>query len=514
MSISKKVCMLSVFIVFLAGCTTSQSVSEVKKNDYYKAWDIDYSRPEKYVQQGPFTQIDRQYCTELDMIGEISTTDDLHKIYRYVLDEYAHPSEAGYEEDPLQRVEQIKANKILELKILSGELSYATLMASVLRYKGVPALVAYGVAIGGVLNTNPGSDYTFVETYIDGRWVLLDPTNRDKAARIAESYDPENPVIDFDELSLVSRRGEQIGYYIVAKGLDLAESGYATEESLERIKKAHEEYIWEYFSSETSENTFESSENVEKPNQQGSNGTELKSVSLSAEDVQKKIQNRWGVDYNRPAHYLKQGSQTRIPQEYQEEIDSILGPVENIGQLLHVYDYIHNNYRTEAAGGRYIGTMTVETILREKFLTGCHDHGLFVAAILRHNGVPAVLVDGVDLNFVEKYPNHDGFGGHVYVEAFIDSRWILLDSTNSRYVPDYDYTDPVINEFENENDSDKLGKYVMFKGLDSNSYGVNSHEDLIMYLIAYAKYLNDEYQVEKYFESYSRPESRHIEDYD
>ncbi|MDZ7794859.1 MAG: hypothetical protein U5P10_14565 [Spirochaetia bacterium] len=121
-------------------------------------------------------------------------------------------------------------------------------------------------------------------------------------------------------------------------------------------------------------------------------------------------------------------------------------------------------------------------------------------------------MDGVDLNFVEKYPNHDGYGGHVYVEAYVAGSWVLLDSTNSRYVVDYDYTDPVINEFENENDLEHLGKYVMFKGLDSNSYGIEKHEDLISYLIAYAEYLNDEYQVEPYFERYPRPESRHIQD--
>ena len=81
----------------------------------------------------------------------------------------------------------------------------------------------------------------------------------------------------------------------------------------------------------------------------------------------------------------------------------------------------------------------------------------------------------------------------------------MLDSTNSRYVPDYDYTDPVINEFKNRNAPEHLGKFVMFKGLDSNSYGVDSHEDLISYLIAYAEYLNDEYQVEHYFENYPKP---------
>jgi len=73
--------------------------------------------------------------------------------------------------------------------------------------------------------------------------------------------------------------------------------------------------------------------------------------------VQKIIENKWGIDYSQPNSYLQQGPQTRIPSEYQKEIDNILGLVENIGQLVKLYDYIHSTYRIEAAGGRYIGTM-------------------------------------------------------------------------------------------------------------------------------------------------------------
>lgn len=502
MNNEKKIVILLMFSVVLCGCATSQSATPEHEGDYYKTWNIDYGQPERYIEQGPYTKIDPQYFDELDAIGEISTVEDLHKIYRYVFDEYAHPSEAGYEQDPLQRVEQIKINKMLELKILSDELSYATLMAGVLRYKGVPALVAHGVAIGGVLNTNSLSEYTFVEAYIDGHWLLLDPTNRDKTARIEDRYDHSTPVV----------YGEQIGYYIVAKGLDLAESGYASQEALNEIKAVHEEYIRENFSPESSKGIAAGTQKEEKTEAQDPHSSAQKSVTLSHAEVESLTENTWGIDYTQPELYLKQGPQTRVPPEYQNEIDRILGPVENSGQIEQVYDYIHSTYQTEPAGGRYIGTMTVEKILEEKLLTGCHDHGLFVAAILRHNGVPAVVVDGVDLNFVEKYPNHEGFGGHVYVEAFVGGEWILLDSTNSRYVPNYDYTDPVINEFENRDDPEHLGKYVMFKGLDSNAYGINAHHDLISFLIAYAEYLNDEYQVEQYFESYPRPESRRLQD--
>ena len=46
-----------------------------------------------------------------------------------------------------------------------------------------------------------------------------------------------------------------------------------------------------------------------------------------------------------------------------------------------------------------------------KELTGCHDHGLLIAAVLRELGIPAIIVEDVNkmqkkwVNTVKKYYN-------------------------------------------------------------------------------------------------------------
>ncbi|MDZ7795216.1 MAG: transglutaminase domain-containing protein [Spirochaetia bacterium] len=227
------------------------------------------------------------------------------------------------------------------------------------------------------------------------------------------------------------------------------------------------------------------------------------SLTLFAnESIEEKIENKWGIDYSSPEKYLVQGPQSQIPGEFAEEIDSVVGEIEKFSDLNSVYKYIFRNYEMVPAGGRTIGTMTVEKILENEKLTGCHSAALFLASILRHNNTPAIMVDGANLNFVEEYPNHNGLGGHVYVEAYIDGQWILLNSTQGEIAVDYDYSDPVLKGFNDSPYDDPLGNYVMFKGLDPESYGIDRSDKLGVNLIAYAEHLNNKYDVEEYFENY------------
>lgn len=235
--------------------------------------------------------------------------------------------------------------------------------------------------------------------------------------------------------------------------------------------------------------------------------------TIASESIEDIIAKQWGIDYSNPEKYLEQGPQTQIPKAYAEEIDAVVVEVEKIADLKPVYEYIFNNFESVPAGGRYIGVMTVERMLESRETTGCHASALLLVSFLRHNNVPAIMVDGVNLNFVEEYPDHRGFGGHVYVEAYIDGKWVLLNSTQDEIVVDYDYTDPVLKGLNDSPYEEPLGNYVMFKGLDSQTYGIDSHEKLIEKLILYAEYLNSEYDVEKYFENYDTDPVKDLNDF-
>jgi hypothetical protein len=55
-----------------------------------------------------------------------------------------------------------------------------------------------------------------VEVYVDGKWVLVDPTNN---WVIANGYDPADPVIPIKGF-IAGENDEIYGFYVMAKGLD------------------------------------------------------------------------------------------------------------------------------------------------------------------------------------------------------------------------------------------------------------------------------------------------------
>jgi transglutaminase-like putative cysteine protease len=57
----------------------------------------------------------------------------------------------------------------------------------------------------------------------------------------------------------------------------------------------------------------------------------------------------------------------------------------------------------------------------------CTEHAVLLAALLRCRGIPSRVAAG--LVYVESL---EGFGGHMWTEAFIGGRWIPLDATLGR----------------------------------------------------------------------------------
>lgn len=192
------------------------------------------------------------------------------------------------------------------------------------------------------------------------------------------------------------------------------------------------------------------------------------------------------IDYGEPSLFLAQGSQSELDARYlsdiREQVRAGTGGTEDLGAI---FEWKHENLDTEAAGGQFVGKLTVDQILERGTLSGCHDHGLVLVSVLREFGFPAVMVDAAGIQWALDYAAEEagGFVGHVFVEVFISDGWILLDSTSGQYVPDYDPCQPVIplpKEIESQ------GYYALLKGRDPAGYGVNSIDDLKEHMLAFA----------------------------
>ncbi len=124
--------------------------------------------------------------------------------------------------------------------------------------------------------------------------------------------------------------------------------------------------------------------------------------------------------------------------------------------------------------------------MEEKTLSGCHDHALVLASVLRKYGFPAVMVDTAGIQWSLEYSEgkRDDFAGHVFVEVYSGDNWVLLNPTSGEYVENYDPHDPIITM---KNPDEDRGFYVLSKGVDPEGYGITSIEQLEAHMEAFAE---------------------------
>lgn len=189
----------------------------------------------------------------------------------------------------------------------------------------------------------------------------------------------------------------------------------------------------------------------------------------------------FGIDYGHPEKYLAPGEQTHISNP--AVINALRQKEQSIAHLGAIYFWIKRQFTTWSAGGQTIGRVTVDQLLTERRLGGCHDWGLVYAAVARQLGYPAVLVDTASIAWARQFQSGEKgpYVGHVFVEVFVAGKWVLVDSTNNWYVEDgYDPANPIIplrvgiaGPAE-----ETYGFYVLRKGSDTWGYGVRNATEL------------------------------------
>jgi|YNPBryantNP2012_1023418.scaffolds.fasta_scaffold05148_6 hypothetical protein len=190
----------------------------------------------------------------------------------------------------------------------------------------------------------------------------------------------------------------------------------------------------------------------------------------------------FGIDYGNPEKYLAQGEQTRLTNP--AVIDALRGEPPGIAQLGEIYFWIRREFKTWSAGGKTIGAITTDQLFAERRLGGCHDWGLVYASIARELGYPAVMVDTASIAWAKQFQagQKGPCVGHVFVEVFVDSKWVLVDSTNNWYVESgYDPANTVIplrGSIAGANE-EAYGFFVMRKGVDTWGYGIRSNQELM-----------------------------------
>jgi len=197
----------------------------------------------------------------------------------------------------------------------------------------------------------------------------------------------------------------------------------------------------------------------------------------------------FGIDYAHPEKYLPQGEQSKISNPAM--LDSLRGREKSLAHLGEIYQWLHREFSFYSAGGATIGKVTGDDLLASRRLRGCTDCTLVYAAVVRELGYPALMVGGLNIEWIQRFQKGEqgGIVGHAFVEVFLIDRWILIDSTNGPYVESgYDPANPALRDPRGSYYGvSSTGYRVMSKGVDTRACGIHSTEENSQAALSFAR---------------------------
>ncbi|UCE98877.1 MAG: transglutaminase domain-containing protein [Planctomycetota bacterium] len=100
-----------------------------------------------------------------------------------------------------------------------------------------------------------------------------------------------------------------------------------------------------------------------------------------------------------------------------------------------------------------------DQIIEAGMLGGCADHSIVFGALSRACDIPTVWVKTMDYDWIRNFQRYGPIGswrGHMFLEVYIQDRWVLLDAQGMNLYEDYD---PTSHFFPG-------GRYAYDKGAD------------------------------------------------
>ena len=182
------------------------------------------------------------------------------------------------------------------------------------------------------------------------------------------------------------------------------------------------------------------------------------------------------LKYGKPNLYLENGTQSSLNDSYFNEIKALLDVTGNtLYDIVKIFRWKVGVFSAYQGGGVLIGISTANSIYEDEKLSGCHDHGLIMASVLRKYGFPVILIDAADVQWAKDFfdGTASGYLGHVFLEVYVNESWILLDSTSGDYVLNYNHD---LNSLHYNGKTKEY--FVLLKGLDTNDCDVFSFTDL------------------------------------
>jgi len=175
------------------------------------AADIDYSKPELYLKsssQATISKTDEAVIrAELDLSPEDKDYTKFAAIHLWLRENF----ENDFPEDETS-IGADSISNMMKTRILHGCHDWGIFFSAVLRLLGYPAVMVDTASIKWAREYTGNDIYSghiFVETFVKGRWIIIDPVS----GKMALDYNPENPVIP------LTIGDEPHGFYVLYKGI-------------------------------------------------------------------------------------------------------------------------------------------------------------------------------------------------------------------------------------------------------------------------------------------------------
>jgi len=158
-------------------------------------------------------------------------------------------------------------------------------------------------------------------------------------------------------------------------------------------------------------------------------------------------------------HWLKEGKQSKITKRVKKLASKFSG--DDFEKIQGILNWMGKNlkpYKDYKKVLKIFATRSIDKILKDGFVTGCHDNALIFAILCRAVGIPAKYIGGID----KLDPKNRG---HCVVEVYINKNWIIIDQSRKTIALDIKKSD-----FYKQN-------YIIGKGLDSWEIGIKSFKN-------------------------------------
>ena len=143
------------------------------------------------------------------------------------------------------------------------------------------------------------------------------------------------------------------------------------------------------------------------------------------------------IDYSSPARYLEiagsLGNRAHIiSQALKLKGDS------DLATILNVLNWMDRNLKYDA--NRAYTWRNFHDAINEKTYGGCADQGIVCGVLLKGAGIPTIWVKTMDVSWIwdfKKGRSLKSWSGHVFLEVYVDKKWMLLDPGAKTIYKDY-----------------------------------------------------------------------------